>query len=324
MAPSGGLMVDVPPRYWIHGIDEALIADAVAHHTGARPHVLIRKPAKAPRVVYEAAWGGENVIFKGEHDTEGDDAIVLEAWACERVREAGVPAPGVIALDTSERIFPGRFAIFERVAGVALSGLRPQLDERRAILHEVGRVLKRIHGVRVDGGYGRLDDNVYLRTGKVRGMHTGWIGGPALDALGYVARRDLLASGDCEAIQRLFDEHRDVLFRNPEPQLLHGELDATHTFVDPSTMRVTGVIDFGDRESGDPAWDVAAIGVWDGHEALRYVVEGYDENGFMAEELRRKLQVYGAVRLLGIAQRRHAAGRLQDAASVLDLLHKQL
>ncbi len=103
-----------PPEGNVHAIravlDERLISELIASHIGRRPVRLEQRPTKAPRYVYEAFFGdGGSVVFKAEHDTHGDDAIVLEWWAMDRVREIGVPAPEVLARDWSAAAFPGRY-----------------------------------------------------------------------------------------------------------------------------------------------------------------------------------------------------------------------
>ncbi len=40
-----------------------------------------------------------------------------------------------------------------------------------------------------------------------------------------------------------------------QPVLLHGDLSPDHILWDPQAKRITGIIDFGDMQFGDPAWD---------------------------------------------------------------------
>ncbi len=97
-------------------------------------------------------------------------------------------------------------------------------------------------------------------------------------------------------------------------RLLHGDFDRSHIFVEPRSGSLTGIIDFGDRESGDPEWEMGGFWLWEGERYLAPAVEGYEMAGDAIDgELVRH---YGLARLLGVMRRRHEAGR-GDAVAAL-------
>ncbi len=71
---------------------------------------------------------------------------------------------------------------------------------------------------------------------------------------------DAAASMWIEQTNRLFERYEPV-----PPVLLHGDLSPEHILWDRNAKRITAIIDFGDMEWGDPAWD------------LVYFWEDYDE-----------------------------------------------
>ncbi|MBC8078368.1 MAG: phosphotransferase [Chloroflexales bacterium] len=63
-----------------------------------------------------------------------------------------------------------------------------------------------------------------------------------------------------DAITRLFDALLDTLRRDaPTPALIHSDFGGSNILYDPATLAITGVIDFGGENVGDPAIDVAAF-----------------------------------------------------------------
>lgn len=67
-------------------------------------------------MVIEAQVGDTAVIFKAA-DPQGLDPsrVGLVEWVCDRVRAAGIPAPAVLALDTSCSLFPTPYFLMEKM-----------------------------------------------------------------------------------------------------------------------------------------------------------------------------------------------------------------
>ena len=112
---------------------ERYIPDLVRHATGAAPVRLIPVPTVPDTIVYEAELPSGSVIFKAiDADGRDRDGIALEAWMCETVRGLGVPAPQVLALDTSHNVLPSSYFIMQKAAGQPLISLA--VEERRPFL----------------------------------------------------------------------------------------------------------------------------------------------------------------------------------------------
>ncbi|MDQ6707118.1 MAG: phosphotransferase [Acidobacteriota bacterium] len=61
-------------------------------------------------------------------------------------------------------------------------------------------------------------------------------------------------------VQRIFDRFYSSEIGNPENvALLHGDVGPDHVLWSPARLHVLGILDFGDMEIGDVAWDVAYI-----------------------------------------------------------------
>ena len=312
-------------------IDEGLVYDAVAAIIGRRPTSLIARETLAPRFVWRVQFeAGEPLYVKAEHEAGDDAALVLEAWAIERVRERGVPAPETIALDTTEAIFPGPVLLQREMPGVPLSPVwrARQHDEialdavhARAVWRAAGELLGRVHEIAVPG-YGRLDDAHYAATGEVRGACTSWAEAvlqPALDAIAFMERARSLPANQLDAARRALEAHDDVFASVTDARLMHGDLAAKHIFVDPHTHEITGIIDWGDREAGDPAHDLANIALWEDDDRMEWTLEGYagGSPGGDSPELRRRIAAYTIADGLRVAAKRFRQGRVDAAESTV-------
>jgi aminoglycoside phosphotransferase (APT) family kinase protein len=278
------------------------------------PSRLTQVRTRLPRVVFAAEVAGREVYFKAElPNEERDYALALEAWALSVARDAGIPVPEVLHIDCTESAFPFRFLLMTRVEGVPLerSGLDP--DREDVVLRQAGALIHLLHQTQVDG-FDRLDDDAYLRTGEIRGTKTDWRA---------MTHEEALAAVEDLAEAAIFDEARARRCRASlaagatlipaleRGSLLHGDFDRSHIFVD-SAGALTGVIDFGDRESGDPAWEFAGFRLWEEQRLLDRVLEGYADAGGSLE--RDVIAVYRLIRMLRLLHRRLRSGRLQDIA----------
>lgn len=86
-------------------------------------------------------------------------------------------------------------------------------------------------------------------------------------------RGTLGAAAEGRLVARLEEAQSDDLFAFT-PVLLHADLSPDHILVDPSTGALTGVIDWGDMATGDPALDFAGL--------LEDVGEGAERNALAA------------------------------------------
>src|SRR6266542_742068 len=97
------------------------IPDLIRRATGAVPLRITPIPTVPDMIVYEAQLPTGSVIFKAiDPDGRDPDGIGLEAWMCEQVRALGVPAPQVLAVDTSHSLLPASYFVMEKARGQPL------------------------------------------------------------------------------------------------------------------------------------------------------------------------------------------------------------
>jgi aminoglycoside 2''-phosphotransferase len=143
----------------------------------------------------------------------------------------------------------GGFTTHELVPGVPLRALKrsPSSDFGA----QLGRFMKALHSVPLEklAGLGLEVFDGSRARGRLIGQYE------------EIARRafPLLS---CEArthVVRVFEDMvNDPISFAYEPALVHSDIDDRNVLADPVTGDLTGVIDFGDAEIGNPAYDFAA------------------------------------------------------------------
>ena len=67
------------------------------------------------------------------------------------------------------------------------------------------------------------------------------------------------------------------------PVLTHNDFGPSHVLIQPETLTVSGVIDFGDAVAGDPAIDLRLLIAWRSEEFTLDVAKAYHELGGAAD-----------------------------------------
>lgn len=265
-------------------------------------------PTYPDSVVYEGTADERSVIFKGVDVAGADpDGIALEVWSLESARREDVAVPRVLSVDLSGSLFPASFFVMEKVDGVPFDEIAESTADIKPVVVELGEALRRLHEVRLSGA-GWLDEQLYRRTGEVRGIHESWpsaLSAAVPDALDYL---DGVLSRDQALTLR---EQVDVVIsRLPEvdqPVLLHGDFGQTHVYVDRDVSRMMGIVDFGERSAGDWVWDLCE---WETPSTLGSLLSGYGppDEGF---DLIRRLDEYVLIKAVPWAAKWHRRGELQ-------------
>ncbi|HKZ28524.1 MAG TPA: aminoglycoside phosphotransferase family protein [Acidimicrobiia bacterium] len=293
----------------------AFVARAIEHQLGVRPDHMTRGPSGYGEEVFEAVLGDRTVLFKADREP-GMGRVVLEAWAYQHVRELGAPAPRVLATDLGRDTYPRNFIIIEKVAGVPLEDVDVEAEERHRLIREAGWVIRAVHEIGVPG-FGLLQETTYLRSAQVGGEYDSWeefltevldVTIPALRSGG------VLDDAEVERVDRAVVDHAEYYDLGPVGHLLHGKFDPAHVLVDEG--RITGIVDFGDRSSGDPAWDLGGFLV-DNVVETRHLLAGYDPNKGRAAAFEATIPLYVALRAMLAARRAHNESRAVDRDHLL-------
>lgn len=203
--------------------------------------------------VYEATNSkGKSIIVRISR--RQDPAFESEKWAIDKSKEAGVPAPEVLLIETvPDKENALTFCLEEKIPGEPLNSMLDQLSEheRRRLIGDAGEVLGRIHSV-ATARFGNIDEHgvgssekwakVMMREEK------------EIERFHQVAEKVGLSIG---LIDRVFGTIRDAgkIYETVSPHLIHGDYGPKHILIHEG--KISGIIDFEGCKSGDPAWDFA-------------------------------------------------------------------
>jgi hygromycin-B 7''-O-kinase len=175
------------------------------------------------------------------------------------------------------------YTLMSRVPGTPLRNVVLEGAPRRAVLFELGRILNRLHTLPLPP----FEDIGLLPGDKDEGDVQVRIERGLRQAAETIATQDeaLAAEIDLDTlISRLLDSapmdaRRAALHSNPGPE---------HVFVDPSTLRFRGLIDFGDSYISHPTLDLRR---WTASADRVGLLGGYGAQGGVDDAFRRTLNI---------------------------------
>ncbi len=165
-----------------------------------------------------------------------------------------IPEPGATGLLPDGR----RFLLLRRVPGVPLTrGLLAAMtsDQQDAAARAIGSFLGVMHATPVElAATAGVPTAWYPFAATEDGMSDGPAAPYYAEDLDGLARSSFVDSATLDRLAKLVTAQLER--RVAGPALLHGEVSADHVFVDPATLRVTGIIDFQGVVLGDPVRDL--------------------------------------------------------------------
>lgn len=256
-----------------------------------------------------------------------DDGYILKTQRPHRVRPRTSLEKEVAHLQLIQRYLPdlslprvlgyGRAGVVEytvmtRMPGVAARHVTLAGEARRRLLHDLGRSLRRLHRLPLEPvastGLFPTDRDAAAVPRRVaaafadavdaaRSIGDAWTLEPPPEA---VAARALDAIGEVENL-------RVPLHSNPGPE---------HVFVDPSTLKFSGLIDLGDAYVSHPAFDLRR---WSSPEDRQALIAGYTADEPISDAFK---QLWRGVLIAGMMSRlaQRPAERARTLADLQSLL----
>lgn len=291
-------------------VDEADLRAFAYKHLGAQPGEMRTHVDHADHLVVELALPTDDAILK----TGLRDHFGLEAWACERARGLGVPAPDVLVVDDIPEELPHSALLLRKVPGLPIRELEGE-DAADAV-REAGRHLRAIHEIALPGS-GWADPDAHRADGDVRGRDNDWPSTVRRElgwGLGYLEDRRLVPRELAGRIRAAQEDHTQGLEAVDDLRFLHGDPGASHLLVDPATGDLTAIIDWADLQVGDPAWELSMASAWavaeapEGSEGSRRswifarLLEAYEPGRDLGDRLEALGPLYHCMRLAWITR----------------------
>lgn len=175
--------------------------------------------------------------------------LVAEAWAIGQAAAAGVPVPDVAAYEDRAAVTPVPFLAVELLPSDGLVTAR--------VAQEVGRAMKLAHSHQLPG-YGPVEvAGDPLDPDSVRGRYGSWreFIASIVNEIDELVRVGLMTVDLGDSVRRHAAQIEPSPLVGEAGVLLHADLKRDHLLAVDGGL--SGIIDWGDASSGDPAWDLA-------------------------------------------------------------------
>lgn len=252
------------------GGEQAGVPAAVQHAIAARLAV--------PRIDLRPLTGGtNNRTFLAEHrdqswivrvEEPGGAQLRRARDAQELARRAGVATPRIVAAHIDgDQAEQHQWMVEERIAGVHFEPMAFEPAERNMLAFDLGRQLRRLHGVTVDQ-FGIMPPDPWRLN---RSTFAAWLDRERSRIRGAVELAGM-QPGTLPLIADVYAFLREG-YRD-RPRLCHGDCATTNILVDQG--RIVALIDWEWAKGGDPAANIAYWDFWqDDLVALEALLAGY-------------------------------------------------
>jgi len=253
----------------------------------------------ASRIVYRSS-GRTNFVFAVNHvegqfvirispDRERLAAFKKELWATQKVRQAGVPSPEVLAVGND--VIPEPYMITRRVTGTEAS----HHPKRQRIVQQMGEYAAIINSISTEGfgaNFDWTDSDQKYRTWDDY-LHAEF----QLDErLEFFAAEKILSKTDLDTLAQVLE---DTKTRSIKPSLNHGDLRLKNVIVD-DDGEVAAIVDWEECLSTlAPHWDLS-IALHDlSIDEKHILLEGYGLDGATFEEMAPLIKAFNIINYYG-------------------------
>jgi len=200
-------------------------------------------------------WGiGDSAVLRVPIDEEAERDTLTEVVAVPAARAAGVLTPELLVFDDTRKVVPFAYTIYERAPGVTLGTQGPSPMWEGA-MRQIGEQQRLIHAIsQVDDPHDWLDRSE-----------------PSDVDATLAAVRHLLSPGDLERLSVWRARFEQIPNLGGIPTFIHWDLHPWNVLVDPDSMRLTAILDWGDAGFHDSAEDFGYFPLW----ALAHQLAGY-------------------------------------------------
>lgn len=256
----------------------------IQHHFGQPPSRIVYKRSGLSNYVFAVNHVEGQFVVRISPDAGKIEAFRKELWATQKVRQAGVPSPEVLAVGN---IGSEPYMITRRVSGAEAT----HHPRRSHIVHEMGRYAQIINTIRTTN----LGVNFDWTTSGPK--NSTWA--EYLDKEWDVERRlrlftdqEILSSQQVDKLQEIIDNTRSM---HIEPSLNHGDLRFKNVIVD-EDGQIAAIVDWEECLSTiAPQWELS-IALHDlSIDEKHLFIEGYGLNPEQVDEMSPLIKAFNII-----------------------------
>ncbi len=231
-------------------------------------------------------------FFRADGGKLDDDYMDAEGAAMELVRKRGVKVPEVYHWDVSLDKYPIRYQLMELVRGECLNNYyQSQTLDRTQIGREVGRLLAKMHQVKLDG-FGFFNTNILRTKNKIVGLdnkNRDYFCKQLDNHIKCLRDTDFLATAEVAEIESLIEKHGHLLDIG-QGSVVHKDIAFWNMIG--TENKVNAIIDWDDVIIGDPADDISVMKCFYNGDVLGPVYEGYEEVTKISDKFKARTSLY--------------------------------
>ena len=261
-----------------------LAKQIVEHHFGQPPTRIVYKRSGLSNNVFVVNHVEGQFVVRISPEPEKMEAFKKELWTTQKVREAGVPSPEVLAVGN---IGSEPYMISRRVTGAEAT----HHPRRGHIVNEMGRYAQIINSIRTTNFGSNFD---WTTNGP---QHSRW--DEYLDnewqieqRLGVFTQHQILSSQQIQKLRNIIDDTRTMSF---EPSLNHGDLRLKNVIVD-DDGEIAAILDWEECLSTiAPQWELS-ISLHDlSIDEKDLFIEGYGLNSEQVQEMSPLIKAFNII-----------------------------
>lgn len=228
------------------------------------------------------------LIFKIKHF--GTVSFQQETWAINECKMNSIPVPTILSIG---KLNLGKeeaeYTIQDKVDGIPFADIHHNLTSQQiqTVLFNAGKILRKIHAVRVNGFYQRHENGVW--------DFSSW----EKYAESFVTERSkekdqIIHAGFTESefktMIHFLEIYKDT-FICSQPVLCHGDYLPEHIFVD-NDLKISAIIDFGMFEGNSPVHDLAFFAIEAPSFSISSLIEGYGKSELFDDRFTERLLLH--------------------------------
>ncbi len=234
---------------------------------------------------------GTEVIVRCHPKGVRNGYFYAEAAAAKRAKQAGLPSYDTLAIHEYEQGDDFAFHVLEKLPGTALKKwLETHPDTESDLLRQVGKMMARLHTIRVDG-FGPFI-NERAKNGELIGLHAS-LGASMRAGLAFnldvLVKEGVVNAKHIGAINELFSDDNPLL-QSESGVLVHNDFADWNLLTD--GVDVTGILDWDECVASDPIADIACWSTFFDPKRMEGFLEGYWQVAQKPHDFQEKFELF--------------------------------